>query len=238
MVTNAATARKHDSAALPLGRLSVLGIHSAREAVLSLPAHYLDLRSTAIRANFSRLRSGEAAVLRCVGSGRALTHSGPPVRSTFSVWDDHRYAVRVTVFGDARPLLARIKSGQVFHLRGEVTVWDGRLQLSNPQFIDRAWIGRVVPVHSGKPRVISPETASERIAALVDGAAVREAAEWLRERLGWTREDEARRLSALPGKRPAPPWRPCYPKSTARPRRNPASNAETCCVGWRRWTCC
>lgn len=202
MVTHAATARKHDSAALPLGRLSVLGIHSPREAVLSLPAHYLDLRSAAIRANFSRLRSGETAVLRCVGSGQALTHAGPPVRSTFSVWDDQRYAVRVTVSGDARPLLARIKSGRVFHLRGEVGTWNGRLQLSNPSVIDRAWIGRVVPVYPGKPRVISPETATERIAALVDGAAIREAAAWLRGRLGWTQGDEARRLAELPGKSP------------------------------------
>ena len=108
--------------------------------------------------------------------------------------------VSATFFGDPRVVLKAIEGQEGFAicLRGTIDYYNGLPQLKNPSIIDDNLLGRVVPVYPGKPKVISPATVFSHMEELLP-LQIPVAANWLREKLSWSKETEIERISVMPG---------------------------------------
>ena len=149
-----------------IGRLGALGVTLPEEVALLLPRSYIDLRHGSVHQDFSRLHlsMGRKVVVRCERlAGSKTNFDRRPAITTIMVSDKRGNTISSNVFGDSRPLLAKINKGSPFYLMGTVGEWNGNLQLSSPSFVDVADIGTVLSVYPGKEGVISPDTARMRV---------------------------------------------------------------------------
>ena len=177
-----------------LGRLKNLGVEALYQAAFLLPKSYQDLRC--VRSDFRPLRPGDiACIAGQVPAPPSVRFDQGQPRTMFSLCDSSGSEIRVTLFGDPRwgaGQLQRARSCPVC-LYGKVEEWAGRLCMTNPLFVVPPWVGRVMPVYSGKAGVIRPETVCERVQALLP-AAIPAASAWLRTQLRLPSEQAERHL--------------------------------------------
>lgn len=194
------SATTSSSQPLNLGRLNSLGITSPEFAPFLLPRKYLDLRSEQLKTDFSDLHDGD----KCILYGELteiVVHRNPvPSRTVAKLVDVVGNEVSATFFGDPRTYASDLHDHlySKICLSGTITYYKQFPQLRNPSVISSDYVGYVLPVYPGKARVISPETVFEHLQLSLLPVTVPMAAQWLRQKLSWSSEAEAQRLSAIP----------------------------------------
>lgn len=160
---------------MKLGRLEKAGIDEPWKVPLYLPTSYIDCRE--VLSNFDYIPSFVQDVV-VVGRYKGdLNTQMRPSRfggkmtplSTGTLIDENCRELKFSFFGNARAFEERLanEADQVV-MRGSPVVTNGRLYLNSPSIMDTEFIGRVIPVYPGVPRLLSPDTARKLIASLLD----------------------------------------------------------------------
>lgn len=186
---------------LNLGRLKSLGISTPEFVPFLLPRKYLDLRSDQLKTVFSDLPDGEKCILYGELTEFEVHRNTVPSRTVAKLVDVFGNEVSATFFGDPRLYVPELEDHLYCKLclAGSIGYFKQFAQLRNPAIISSDYVGYVVPVYPGKTRVISPETVFEHLQLSLLPPTVPMAAQWLRQKLRWSSETEAERLSAIPG---------------------------------------
>lgn len=159
-----------------LGRLSALGPKEAWQTALLLPHSWDDLRHEV--TNFSKVPDEDWLVCRGRLHGDLSVRFDSPPRLVGYLTDGIT-RIGFSAFGDTRKLQEMINdTREDVILFGERSWFDNRLWLRNVQVVSERWIGRLRPRYPGKPRVISTDTARQRVLSHLKEA-VPVAADWL-----------------------------------------------------------
>lgn len=194
-------ANTKSSQSINLGRLKSLGVTASEFVPFLLPRKYLDLREDQLNTDFSDLPDGEKCIVYGELKEFEVYRNTVPSRTVAKLIDDCGNEVSATFFGDPRLYAPELEDKLYCKvcLAGTIGYFKQFAQLRNPAVIDSDYVGYVVPVYPGKARVISPETVFEHLQLSLLPVTVPMAAQWLREKLRWSSETEATRLSAIPG---------------------------------------
>jgi len=194
-------AKTTSSQPINLGRLKSLGITAPEFVPFLLPRKYLNLTVDQLKTVFNDLPDGEKCIVYGELTEFEVHRNTVPSRTVAKLVDDFGNEVSATFFGDPR-LYATDLEGHLYCkvcLSGTIGYYKQFAQLRNPAVISSDYVGYVVPVYPGKTRVISPETVFEHLQLSLLPPTVPMAAQWLRQKLRWSSETEAERLSAMPG---------------------------------------
>lgn len=122
-------------------------IVDARRALI-IPAGYEDFTIPVLRFDHSSLTPGEFAVIQgCVSSGGRVANNARPPRFSTAISDTSGNVVDLTWFGEIDEPRERLKQGQRYTLFGEVTQWNGQLQMAGAEILDEQWVGRWRPIY-------------------------------------------------------------------------------------------
>lgn len=184
-----------------LGRLKSLGLSAPEFVPFLLPKKYLDLRHDQLTTEFGDLPDGEKCILYGELTEFEVHRNTVPSRTVAKLIDVFGNEVCATFFGDPRLYVPELEDHLYCKLclGGTIGYFKQFAQLRNPSIIDSNCVGNVVPAYSGKPKVISPETVFEHLQLSLLPVTIPMAAHWLRQKLRWSPETEAERLSAMPG---------------------------------------
>lgn len=194
-------ANTKSSQSINLGRLKSLGITSPEFVPFVLPRKYLDLRTDQLKTDFSDLPDGKKCILYGELTEFEVHRNTVPSRTVAKLIDNNGNEICATFFGDPRLYAPELEDKLYCKvcLSGTIGYFKQFAQLRNPSIIDSNCIGLVVPVYPGKARVISPETVFEYLQLSLLPVTIPMAAQWLRQKLRWSSEMEAARLSTMPG---------------------------------------
>jgi ATP-dependent DNA helicase RecG len=195
-----AKANSESSQAINLGRLKSLGVTSPEFVPFLLPRKYLDLRSDQLKTDFSDLPDGEKCILYGELTEFEVHRNTVPSRTVTKVVDAFGNEVSATFFGDPRVYVPDLEDHlySKICLSGTIGFYKQYAQLKNPSLISSDYVGNVVPVYPGKPKVISPETVFEHLQLSLLPVTIPMASQWLRQKLRWSSEMEVERLTAIP----------------------------------------
>ncbi|MDR5799246.1 MULTISPECIES: helicase-related protein [Caballeronia] len=152
-----------------IGRLSRLGFRSLAECLLSAPKEYRDyleplhilpIPDTGIK-HYLVLTLTEKTLYDKQRNVTSLWKNAS--RLVMRGVDGRGDGISITVFGSVWPW-KEFKLGDELHLFGEVTTWEGRRQLNNPDLVLASDRGRVVPLYQGKPGQVKGELLSQAVA--------------------------------------------------------------------------
>ncbi|WP_425953149.1 helicase-related protein [Ralstonia pseudosolanacearum] len=151
-----------------IGRLSRLGFRSLAECLLSAPKEYRDyleplyilpIPDTRVR-HYLVLTLTDQKLFDKIGSETRMWKDAS--RAVMRGVDGRGDGISITVFGNVWPW-KEFQLGDELHLFGEVTTWQGKRQLTNPELVPVADRGRVVPLYLGKPGQVKGELLSQAI---------------------------------------------------------------------------
>lgn len=155
-----------------LGRLKRLGFSTLAECLLSIPKAYYDYTRPSPVASKNLEEADQYLVLR-TGEGRQLfcgkkktDYWKGATRIEVECRDARGTTVTVVTFGNVWPW-KEVEEGQVLHLHGHLTRFNGRLCLQNPHPVPPHARGKVVAAYSGKPGQVSGEALGEGVSRAI-----------------------------------------------------------------------
>jgi len=183
-----------------LGKLKNLGVTDERLLPLLFPRKYNDIRRSNIIMDFTLLPGllEEKVYIGCALHGTPQVHFDQinrkkPPRTRFYIKDRNGRTISVTVFGPSEDLVSNLISHRSFCLHGEVSAWNGQIQLKNTEWIDSRWVGKIQPTYPGKTKIINPDTVLRRMIELTDLHASKSIA-FLKERFSIISEQHEKEL--------------------------------------------
>lgn len=193
----AAQARK--KARQSLGRLKALGPQEPWQVAFFLPKGWDNATCPIDDFASPLLCDGIRVFIRGRLSGQPQVNWGQDGRPRLSAFVADRSGRRIglTVFGDSRGFKQQLlAAADDLLLYGEISEFDNKLYLRNPEIVDPFWIGRLRPEYPGKPRVISPNTVRKVVLSHLREA-LEPASAWLMETLEMS-EAELLRVAGCP----------------------------------------
>lgn len=152
-----------------LGRLKRLGFSCLAECLLSVPKAYQDLTKPKYTLRTSDAGKLVYAVLRLRhkalfdGSGQETWQWKGAARVQLDLEDGEGKKIRATVFGNVWPW-KDVAQGEDVHILGEVSEWNGHLQIKNGEQVAPRDRGRVVPLYPGKRGQVKGELLADGVA--------------------------------------------------------------------------
>lgn len=146
-----------------LGKLKQLGPQSWWQTALMLPQGWDDFRQPV--EDFQRLwamPNGQSVLVRgVVGTTPSTSFQGGPPRLRVFIDDPQGHRIAAIFFGDTTGIV--LAAGEPITVAGKVKAMDQMVFISDPEFLDPVWAGRVRPRYQGKPRVIKPDTVRDKL---------------------------------------------------------------------------
>lgn len=156
-----------------IGSLKRLGFRSLPECSLVAPQEYRDyleplqilpIPDTGIKHYLAMTLVEKAGY---DSAGQLTTNWKKTFRLNLRVVDGRGDGIAVTIFGNVWPWLDA-KLGDELHMYGEVTTWNNKRQINNPDVVMPAERGRVVPLYKGKPGQVSAESVTLGVQAAME----------------------------------------------------------------------
>jgi ATP-dependent DNA helicase RecG len=198
--TKQSTDKHKEGKEFDLGRLARLGFQSLAECLLAVPKEYLDFTQPLDGIGEARVGSRAYLVLR-TKSCEAYGEGGMACR--WGAWTARRLVlkcqdkfgcrIQVTVFGNTQPWKS-IGPGQDIHVLGEISTWEGELQMASPLLVPVTARGRIGAVYAGKRGQVRGEAVGDAVSLAMTDL---EAGEIALMRKAWMREREVARISGF-----------------------------------------
>jgi ATP-dependent DNA helicase RecG len=162
-----------------LGRLKATGAQAWPDLVFYLPRRYKDYSSIhgSFRAAHSQSADAKKACLALTVISRSTfdqqgnrLHPGDPVRPfriALKVADGAGEEGWMNVFGNVFPWKGIVPGARI-HVAGEVSVWNGKWNIRNPEIIPEQEQGRLVAVYPQKPGYLTSSAIAKGISYALD----------------------------------------------------------------------
>ena len=151
-----------------LGRLTRLGFKSRADCLLAIPKEYRDCTKEIQVISSNMVDSVgyfslKLSSLKKFDKYKNQTNNWKDViRVQVNALDRANNSIGITIFGAVCPWL-KLSPGSELKLYGELSSWNGSLQLNNPILVDPDQQGKITPVYRGKVGQVSAELVEDGV---------------------------------------------------------------------------
>lgn len=172
-----------------LEQLSRVGVRASYEALLWAPRKHVDYTLVCHPDEFSN-HIDQRVVVELTISAKAGPHPTKKGCIVLRAVDITGQEHRLTAFGQLRfSPWKEIPVGKTVMLSVKPTEFSGLIYLNGPELVPDQWVRRVMPVYSGKPRIVAAQTVGNAVAeALSNPYAVQDASLAIRQHFGGAEE--------------------------------------------------
>lgn len=145
-----------------------VGVMAPHEALLWAPRKHVDY-SLICEPHEIGAFVDQRIILEMTTCARASRHPSKKGRIIIRARDTGGREHRLTAFGDLRfSEWNDVPVGQSLMISVKPSEFSGEIYLHGPEIVPQKWIGRVMPVYAGKPRVVSSETVGAAVAQALE----------------------------------------------------------------------